>query len=300
MELLYNPDAMLEEEIKATFVARHELIDELLDLIAQQPDGAGVQHVVIIAPRGMGKTTVLLMAQFAVRDGDLATKWQPVKFAEESYGVYDLSDFWIEALIRLSAETEDTELLKRAEKLKTQYRDSNDLQEAAFALIKDWRQKHQKRLILLVDNFDMILEQINDEQDNARLRDVLMNDGTVMLLGGATTFFREARAYNQPLYNFFKILNLNNLRFAEMQDLLRRRAKIDKVEGFEETLKANEGRLRVLEYFTGGSPRLVLMLYRVVTQSRKVAGRSDALLQSQSREPARTAAENPRPHRPRV
>ncbi|MGI9107466.1 MAG: AAA family ATPase [Pyrinomonadaceae bacterium] len=267
MELLYNPDAMLEEEIKATFVARHELIDELLDLIARQPDGAGVQHVVIIAPRGMGKTTVLLMAQFAVRDGDLAAQWQPVKFAEESYGVYDLSDFWIEALIRLSAETDDPELLERAEKLKQQYRDSDDLQEAAFALIKDWSQQHHKRLVLLVDNFDMILEQINDEQDNARLRDVLMNDGTIMLLGAAPTFFREARAYDQPLYNFFKILNLDNLRFAQMQDLLRRRAEIDGIENFEETLKANESRLRVLEYFTGGNPRLVLMLYRVVTQS---------------------------------
>jgi DNA-binding MarR family transcriptional regulator len=190
-----------------------------------------------------------------------------VKFAEESYGVYDLSDFWIEALIRLSAETDDAELLERAEKLKKQYRDSDDLQEAALALIKDWRQQHQKRLVLLVDNFDMILEQINDERDNARLRDVLMNDGTVMLLGGATTFFREARAYEQPLYNFFRIFNLDNLRFAQMQDLLRRRAKIDKIEDFEKTLKANEGRLRVLEYFTGGNPRLVLMLYRVVIQS---------------------------------
>jgi hypothetical protein len=51
-------------------------------------------------------------------------------------------------------------------------------------------------LLLLVENFDLILEQINDERDNARLRDALMNDGAVMLLGGATTFFREARAYD--------------------------------------------------------------------------------------------------------
>jgi len=267
VELLYNPDSMLEEEIKATFVARHELIDELVELIARQPDGAGVQHVVIIAPRGMGKTTVLLMVQFAVRDGDLAENWQTVKFAEESYGVYDLSDCWIEALSRLAAETDDADLLERTEKLKEQYRDSDDLQEAALALIKDWRRQHHKRLVLLVDNFDLILEQINDERDNARLRDALMNDGTVMLIGGATTFFREARAYDQPLYNFFKIVNLNNLRFAQMQDLLRRRAEIDRVENFEEKLKANEGRLRVLEYFTGGNPRLVLMVYRVVMQS---------------------------------
>jgi tetratricopeptide (TPR) repeat protein len=267
MELLYNPDSMHEDEIKKTFVGRQGLIDDLVSLIGSQPDGAGVQHVVIIAPRGMGKTTVLLMLQFAVRDTDLAKRWKAVRFPEESYGIYDLSDFWIEALNRLAADTNDPELLERADSLKGKYPDNEDLQEAALALIKEWRRKHKKRLVLLVDNFDMILEQINDERDNARLRDVLMNDGTLMLIGGAPTFFHEARAYDQPLYNFFKIHNLENLRFEQMQELLRRRAEIEKIPNFEATLKANEGRLRVLEYFTGGNPRLVLMLYRVVTQS---------------------------------
>src|SRR5690349_20097864 len=60
MEFLYNPDLMPEEELTATFVARQWLVDELISLVAGQPNGAGVQHVTIIAPRGMGKTTVLL------------------------------------------------------------------------------------------------------------------------------------------------------------------------------------------------------------------------------------------------
>src|SRR5206468_306266 len=86
-----------------------------------------------------------------------------------------------------------------------------DLQEAALALIKDWSQKHKKRLLLLIDNFDVILDQIHDERENARLRNVLMNDGTMMIIGTATTFFREARGYDQPLYNFFQIFNLEKL-----------------------------------------------------------------------------------------
>jgi tetratricopeptide (TPR) repeat protein len=267
MELFYNPDLMPEEEIKGTFVARQGLIDELVSLIERQPDGAGVQHVVIIAPRGMGKTTVLLMVRFAVNDHGLSAQWQPVKFPEESYSIYDLADFWIEALTLLAAETGDAELRARATQLRTEYPDSDDLQEAALAVIKDWRRKHNRRLLLLVDNFDLILEQINDERDNARLREVLMNDGTMMLMGCATTFFHEARAYDQPLYNFFKMYNLDHLRFSQMQDLLRRRAEFDHARNFEETLQANAGRLRVLEYFTGGNPRLALMLYRVLMHS---------------------------------
>ncbi|MFN2454811.1 MAG: tetratricopeptide repeat protein [Pyrinomonadaceae bacterium] len=258
---------MPEEEIKQTFVARQPLVDELVSLIGKQPGGAGVQHVVIIAPRGMGKTTVFLMVRFAVRDGNLARRWQAVQFPEERYGINDLADFWLEVLHHLEIDTNDAELRRRIEEIKAQYTNADDLQEAALALIKDWRRKHKKRLVVLVDNFDMILEQINDERDNARLRDALMNDGTLMIIGGATTFFHEARAYDQPLYNFFKIYNLDNLKFAQMQDLLRKRAAIDEIPNFEEVLKANHSRLRVLEYFTGGNPRLVLMLYRVITQS---------------------------------
>jgi tetratricopeptide (TPR) repeat protein len=267
MELLYNPDAMSEQEIKATFVARQPLVDKLISMIKSQPDGAGVQHVVIIAPRGMGKTTVLLMVKFTLKDRGLTKNWQAVKFPEESYGIYDLADFWIQTLELLAVETGDDAPRIQAEELKKKYPNNNDLQEAALAAIKDWRRKHKKRILLLVENFDMILEQINDEQDNARLRDVLMNDGTLMLIGGATTFFKEARAYDQPLYNFFQIENLADLKFEQMQQLLRSRAEQDAMPNFDATLKANAGRLRVLEYFTGGNPRLVLMMYRVVTQS---------------------------------
>ena len=99
------------------------------------------------------------------------------------------------------------------------YPHSEPLQEVALALIKDWRRIHSKCMPLLVENFDQILAQINDERDNARLRDVLMNDGTLMLIGGATTFFKEARAYDQPLYNFFKIYDLYDLNFAQIQEL---------------------------------------------------------------------------------
>ncbi len=267
MELLYNPDQMPEEEIKETFVARQSLIDEIISLIERQSDGAGVQHLVIIAPRGMGKTTVMLMVKFAIKDRGLAGKWQAVKFTEESPSIYDLADFWLEVLKLLVADTKDRDLERRIKEIETKYRDNEDLQEAALALIKDWRREHDKRLVLLVENLDMILQQINDERDNARLRSVLMNEGTMMLIGGATSIFKEAREYDQALYNFFKIENLADLRFEQMKELLLKRAEVDKIENFEQKIEQNKGRLRALEYFTGGNPRLVLMLYRVVKNS---------------------------------
>ena len=266
-QLLYNPELMSEADIRATFVARQKLLDDLLASIKRQPDGAGVQHTVIIAPRGMGKTTLLLMLKFALKDQSLDADWQAVKFPEESYGIYDLADFFLETLKQLAAEAQDAQLRQQAEQLSSEYRRSEELQEAALALLKDWRKKHAKRLLLLVENFDQILAQIDDERANARLREQLMNDGALLLIGTATTFFQEARAYEQPLYNFFKIENLADLNFEQMQDLLRQRAKLDGLQDFEQTLQTNRSRLRALEYFTGGNPRLILILYRVITQS---------------------------------
>jgi tetratricopeptide (TPR) repeat protein len=268
MEFFYNPDLMSEADIKATFVARQSLVDELVNLIKRQPDGAGIQHVVIIAPRGMGKTTVLLVIQFAVKDKGLSEQWQVVRFPEESYNIYDLSDFWLQILQHLATDTKDNELQQQIEKLPSEYPNNEDLQEVAYALIKDWRRKNKKRILILVDNFDQILQQINDERDNARLRDVLMNDGTIMLIGGATTFFHEARAYDQPLYNFFKIENLNDLSFEQMEELLIRRAELDGRKDFDKVLEKQRPKLRALEFFSGGNPRLVLMLYRVITSTK--------------------------------
>ena len=83
MSKLYNPDLDSKEEIKKTFVGREKLLSEIVSIIAEQPKGAGVQHIILIAPRGMGKTTMLLMSRFSVEDSQLSETWQPVQFPED-------------------------------------------------------------------------------------------------------------------------------------------------------------------------------------------------------------------------
>ena len=261
---LYNPDTMSKEDIKTLFVARQPLLDELVSTIRNQPNGAGAQHLLIIAPRGMGKTTMLLMVQFAVEDNpDLAKDWQAVRFPEESYDITELADFWLKVLRYL----DDESLLPKITEIERKFTNREDLREAAWALVKDWSKKRKKRIVLLVDNFDMILAQIGNQTEQARLRDILMNDGTVMLIGCAPSYFYEIQNYEQPLYNFFKIHNLNDLKFPDIEELIRRRAEFDEIPNIEELLQKNRTRIKSLEAFTGGNPRLVLMLYRIVTSS---------------------------------
>jgi tetratricopeptide (TPR) repeat protein len=267
MELLYNPDVMSEEEIKKTFVGREALVYELVSLIEKQPQEATTPHILILGPRGVGKTTLLLMVKFAIEDSGLSDRWLPVKFPEELYGVYDLADFWIETLNLIAAETADEQLRQNAERLKMEHPDNNELQNAALAVIKEWRLQNNKRLLLLVENFDQLLKQIEDNHDSSRFRDVLMQDASIFLMGGATTFLKNTRANSHDLHDLFKIYFLDDLKFEQTRNLLRSRAEMDQLPDFDERLRTNNGRLRALEYFTGGNPRLVLMLYRVVSQT---------------------------------
>jgi tetratricopeptide (TPR) repeat protein len=267
MELLYNPDVMSEEEIKKTFVAREPLVKELVSHIEKQPQGEGMQHVVILGPRGVGKTTLLLMVKFTIKDSGMADRWLPIKFPEELYGVYDLADFWIETLNLIAAETSDEQLRQTAKRLKMEYPDSAELQNVALEAIKEWRLQNNKRLLLLVENLDQILGQIEDKHDSSRLRNTLLQDASMVIMGGATTFFKNKRATKHSFDDLFKIYFLDDLKFEQTQNLLRSRAEVDLVPDFDEKLKANNSRLRALEYFTRGNPRLVLMLYRVVSQT---------------------------------
>lgn len=268
MSKLYNPELVPKEEIKRTFVGRHKLIEEIISIIEKQPEGAGVQHLIIVAPRGMGKTTLLLMLRFAIEDGDLSKRWQPIQFPEESYDIYELSDFWIKVAEYLAEETGDENLSKKIAEIKTKFTKNEDLYEVAFALLKDWRREHNKQFVLLIDNFDMILEQINSELDAARLRKELMNDDTVMLIGSAVTFFQEIRGYEHPLYNFFKIYNLEGFKTELIEEFLKRRAEEEGLKNFEGILRKNRAKIKTLAYFTDGNPRLVLMLFDVITKSK--------------------------------
>ena len=103
---IYNPAQLTPDELKASFIARHETLARMLRLLTEQKLGHPCQHLVLVGPRGMGKTTLGLSFLQAVREQeDLTAKWQPVPFPEESYEIGDLADFWLAALRHLAQAT---------------------------------------------------------------------------------------------------------------------------------------------------------------------------------------------------
>ena len=265
---LYNPAQLTPDELKASFVARKKTLAEMLRLIREQQRGRPCQHMLLIGPHGMGKTTLGLRFLHAVGESpDLAANWQPVPFYEESYDVGNLADFWLAALRHLTRATGDSQWEDRANALAQDERDPERLAAYALAALMDFCRAGGKRLILFVENLDAIFEQLRDEREVHALRASLIERPNILLVGSANAVFNAIRGHGEPFYEFFRLFMLEGLGQEETLRILETLSACDGKPGIAETLRRERGRLETLRRLTGGNPRLLVLACRLLIES---------------------------------
>ena len=265
---IYNPAQLTPDELKASFIARRETLARMLALLAEQKPGHPCQHIVLVGPRGMGKTTLGLSFLQAVREQeDLSTRWQPVPFPEESYEIADLADFWLAALRHLAQATGEARWSNRADGLQEDERDAERLAAYALGALLDFSEERRKRLILFVENLDLVLSQLGDERDVHALREALMTHAEILLVGSANSVFDAIRSDSQPFYEFFRVVPLRGLAPDECRRLLQ--AMADQEDGDQRPMALDlaDGRLETIRRLTGGNPRLLVLTCRMLRES---------------------------------
>jgi len=265
LEHKYTPDQMPVEELKRTFAARHGLLDNVLKHLRQQAASGSLSSFLLIGPRGAGKTTlVLMLCQSISEDPDLSAAWLPLRFREEQFEVCSLRDLLAAAVRSLAEEglAGATEWLARLDDAG----DDEESQSLAVAALRDLARSQGKRLILFVENLNLLLGRAFDDVSQATLRRLLMVDPFLMLVGTAVKTFEEVEGYDQALFNYFHPLYLEKLDDAQMCELLTRRAEYDHNTAFLEHLQEHRPKLRALSRLTGGNPRFMLMVYEILSE----------------------------------
>ena len=264
---IYNPAQLTPDELKASFIARHETLAHLMRLLAEQKPGHPCQHVILVGPRGMGKTTLGLSFLQAVReDADLASRWQPVAFHEESYEIGSLGDLWLAALRHLTRATGEERWGECADGFHRDEADADRLAGLALASLLDFCDERRKRLILFVENLDMVLGQLRDEREVHALRAALIEHAEILLVGSANTVFDAIQGYGEPFYEFFRLVTLPGLDRGECRQLLQTLSQRAKA-GDRALLDFDEARLETIRHLTGGNPRLVVLACRMLLES---------------------------------
>ena len=265
---LYNPAQLAPDELKASFIARKETLEELLRVIRQQKPGRPCQHFLLIGPRGMGKTTLGLRFLLSIKeDPELAAIWQTIAFHEESYGIGDLADFWFTALHHLSRATDEPRWAERADALREDESDTERQAAYARAALRDFCQENGKRLVLFVENLDVLFGQLGGEREVHTLRADFIERTDILLVGSANTVFEAIRGHGEPFYEFFRLFILEGLGQDDTRRMLAAFGDGDGNSDLPEALHRERGRLETVRRLTGGNPRLLVLACRMLIES---------------------------------
>jgi tetratricopeptide (TPR) repeat protein len=266
---IYEPRRLTESDFLAGFVARVELADFLLNQLRQCADG-DARHRLILGQRGMGKTSLLRRIQIGIRDDpELGMKLLPLTFREEQYNVRSLDRFWRNCGESLAEWLEDSNDASAAERLDqdlrgTAWKKPDTAAEAFAERVAETR----RRPVLLVDNLDLILNAL-PEQQRWQLRRILQAPGGPILYGAATQLPEQLGDPDAAFYEFFRWDMLDPLTETEMMDCIRGVAAANSATSAPVlgVLQRAPERLRVLHTLTGGNPRILALLYRLLERA---------------------------------
>ena len=102
----FNPGTFQsDEELNRQFVVRERELGIVLEVLRGNVGAPSCQHVLLVAPRGQGKTMLLARVAAELRTNrEFSERLLPVRLMEESQEIFNLGDFWLETLFHLTRE----------------------------------------------------------------------------------------------------------------------------------------------------------------------------------------------------
>lgn len=267
LKYLFNPPQKEPQQLKAEFVVRTAVFNQLFEEIQEDLMQHPPQHYMILGQRGMGKTTLLLRLKYAVLEDEKLKKWLlPVLFNEEQYSMPDLAAFF-EHIAKILAEEHAVYQTLLDEMRKHEL--EADYDQKAFEILVYYLRQNQQKIIVFHDNFGQFLEKIGKTATH-RLRNILMNSPYLRLVGASATLLEHTFDYKEPFFDFFYQIRLKGMTTDETITLFEKLAENEgKSEAFQEMLKTERPRIEVMRKLSGGVIRTMVMLFDVFMDNEK-------------------------------
>ena len=267
---VYNPALLKKEDLIRGFVARQPLLERLLDDLRRESPGSTPQHHLIIGQRGLGKTTLLRRLAFAVEDDPaLAAAWMPLVFPEEQYNVAGLGDFWLNCVDALSDALDRTSDRAASQALDTRVErvpsSGAERSTAALNLLLEEADRLGRRVLLLVDNLDIVLDRLKKDEE-WEFRRVISQERRLHFVGASSRVLETLYEYGRAFYDFFQVHELKGFDEQETFSTLCQLAEQAGATEVSRLLREQPGRIKALGVLTGGNPRTLVLLFKVLAQ----------------------------------
>jgi tetratricopeptide (TPR) repeat protein len=278
---LYNPRRQSTELSEKLFVIRQKQFEMLMEELNAEEENSIPQHHIVIAQRGMGKTTLLNRMAIELQKPEYNSRFIPLAFPEEQYNITNLGDFWLNCLDALADSLEmehydatKIELVDNQVKELSLHKNSETTASQAYRFLMDFCKKINRRPVLLIDNIGILFNKLGKNEQH-KLRALLSENGAPIIMGAGVNVvpsqsnskadvLKPITNYDMPFYDYFQIRYLKKLTFEEFLELIKKLSDITQVN--TSVINGEMQRLQSLHYLTGGNPRTAVMLFKLVAK----------------------------------
>ena len=260
---VFTPSNTDPEVLERIFVQRHRLLEKIVDRLKRSMLTGDKHHVLLIGPRGSGKTNMVTLAQHRLTQQKELQDAMRVAWPGEDDTITGLIDLALGIADRLTA-AYPTEF---DIDYRTVYRGLPP-DDAAEAILGEIHERLQHRfLLLIVENLDAAFKGLGD-RGQKRWRAFLQEKGRVATLATAQQLFDAVSDRDFPFWGFFDIHHLAPLSFEDARTLIRNISVENDNRELVQFLDTADGRYRIrsLHHLAGGNHRMYVLLSEFLTK----------------------------------
>ena len=259
----YSPGNMDRQSLEALFVGRDDVMEDVLSRAMESIRGANKHYVLLVGPRGSGKTHLLALASHLLMDRIKAAKADDkvavALLNEEEWGVASFLDFVVRILNALADQA--PELNADIDDIHAKFwKDPVDAE--AFAVERLQQHTHGKTLLLLCENLVDLFDGLG-QAGQKRWRSIIQEDGNWAIVASTPSLFSAVALQDNPFYGFFTIRALNKIDFDTGVDLLAKKAvhegKMELANFLHQPL--GRARVRAIHHLAAGNYRAYVVLF---------------------------------------
>ena len=259
----YSPGNMNRESLEALFVGRGDVMEDVLSRVDTSIRSPEKHYVLLVGPRGSGKTHFLVLAYHRLMDRfDTANARDRVAVAllkEEEWGVASFLDLVVRILRALADRAPDFD----AKIVGIYERFSKDPAEAEALAVELLRQHTRgKTLLLLCENLVDLFHGLGEEGQK-RWRAAIQEAGNWAIVASTPSLFAAVTLQDNPFYGFFTIRALEKIDFDTGLDLLVKKAVHEGKRELADFLRTPLGRARAraIHHLAAGNHRAYVVLF---------------------------------------
>jgi tetratricopeptide (TPR) repeat protein len=258
----FNPLEMEEAEILALATGREHLLDVMLKEMKQCLNKGGNQHFVLYGPRGIGKSFFTRLLKIHHDRSDIFQNSLFIQLAEEQDNVNFVTDL----LDVISILLEGGHLADAKPKWTvTTLQWEASVKRLKASIIKIKEEKKIKHIFITQENLQVFIPKL-DDIESSRLRTFLSDFDEITLIGSSLRPDLD-NDYAKRLFQVFKKFYIEPwtgddfLLYYEKKALL----SINNIAQLEQ-IKKSKNKIKAIAKFTGGSPRLAVILSNLILE----------------------------------